>query len=56
LGGTYPSRTINNAAVIAKVITGFSSGAGTYQRRTRFSLYYKSSTGGESWGLADAIP
>lgn len=29
LGGSYPSPTINNAPVIAKVLTGFASGAGT---------------------------
>lgn len=29
LGGTYPNPTINNAPVIAKVLTGFASGAGT---------------------------
>lgn len=29
LGGSYPNPTINNAPVIAKVLTGFTSGAGT---------------------------
>lgn len=29
LGGTYPNPTINNSAVIAKLLTGFVSGAGT---------------------------
>lgn len=29
LGGTYPNPTINNAPVIAKTLTGYTSGAGT---------------------------
>jgi hypothetical protein len=29
LGGTYPNPTINNAAVITKVLTGYTSGPGT---------------------------